>query len=127
VRSVRATDAHLKLGLSKRGTMLMKRKFVSTHSIFFALIATLVITVGCGGKVEGNTYSDNGGVVTIEFKSGGKAYVSTGPATNTCNYTESGKTVVLTCEGDKTTFTVDDDGALNGPPGGFITRLTKKK
>jgi hypothetical protein len=107
--------------------MLMKGKFVSTHSIFFALIATLVITVGCGGKVEGNTYSDNGGVVTIEFKSGGKAYVSTGPATNTCRYTESGKTVVLTCEGDKTTFTVDDDGALNGPPGGFITRLTKKK
>jgi hypothetical protein len=66
-------------------------------------------------------------VVKIEFKSGGKAYVSTGPATNTCKYEESGKTVTLMCEGDKTVFTVDDDGALNGPPGGFITRLTKKK
>src|SRR5204862_16681 len=68
----------------------------------------------------------NGGGVKIEFKSGGKAYVSTGPATNTCSYEESGKTVTLVCEGDKTVFTVDDD-ALNGPPGGFLTRLTKKK
>jgi hypothetical protein len=30
-------------------------------------------------------------------------------------------------KGDKTVFTVDDDGVLNGPPGGFLTRLTKKK
>jgi hypothetical protein len=105
----------------------MKKIFKASNVVIGALLAVIVVATGCGGKVEGNTYSDNGGVVTIEFKSGGKAYVSTGPATNTCSYTESGKTVVLTCEGDKTTFTVDDDGALNGPPGGFITRLTKKK
>jgi len=30
-------------------------------------------------------------------------------------------------KGDKTVFTVDDDGALNGPQGGFLERLTKKK
>jgi hypothetical protein len=93
-----------------------------------ALIVTLMlVTAGCGGKVEGNTYEDNGGVVKVEFKSGGKAYVSTGPVTNTCTYTESGKSVTLVCEGDKSVFTVDDDGALNGPPGGFLARLTKKK
>ena len=82
---------------------------------------------GCGGKVEGNTYSGNGGVVTIEFKSGGKAYVATGPVSTPCTYEESGKTVTLICQGDKTVFTVDDDGALNGPQGGMLGRLTKKK
>ena len=91
------------------------------------ILTLALVTVGCGGQVAGNTYEDNGGVVKVEFKSGGKAYVSTGPVTNTCTYTESGKSVTLVCEGDKSVFTVDDDGALNGPPGGFLSRLTKKK
>jgi hypothetical protein len=82
---------------------------------------------GCGGKVEGNIYTGNGGVVTVEFKSGGKAYVATGPVSTPCTYTESGKTVTLICEGDRTVFTVDDDGALIGPQGGMLGRLTKKK
>jgi hypothetical protein len=89
-------------------------------------ISLLILTVGCGRKVEGNTYEDNGGVVKVEFKSGGKAYVSTGPVTNTCTYSEDSKSVTLVCEGDKTVFTVEED-ALNGPPGGFLSRLTKKK
>ena len=106
----------------------MKNRFNQSHVLAFAILAILsVFPTGCGGKVEGSTYIDNGGVVQIEFKSGGKAYVSTGPATNTCTYSESGKTVTLICDGDKTVFTVDEDGALNGPPGGFLTRLTKKK
>jgi len=91
------------------------------------MLSALAATIGCSSGVGGNTYEDNGGVVKIEFKSGGKAYVSTGPVTNTCSYAESGKTLTLTCEADKTVFTVDDDGDLNGPTGGFITRLTKKK
>ena len=40
---------------------------------------------------------------------------------------QSGKTLTLNCNGDKTAFTIDDDGALNGPPNGFLSRLTKKK
>ena len=103
----------------------MKTKFNLSNALAITMFVLLGTAVGCSG-VQGNTYEDNGGVVKIEFKSGGKAYVSTGPATNTCSYEESGKTVTLVCEGDKTIFTVDDD-ALNGPPGGFLTRLTKKK
>jgi hypothetical protein len=106
---------------------LMKKKFTLSNALALAMLGTLSTAIGCGGKVQGNTYEDNGGVVKIEFKSGGKAYVSTGPVTNTCSYEESGKSVTLTCERDKTVFTVDDDGELNGPPGGFLTRLTKKK
>ena len=105
----------------------MKTKLTFSNPLAIAMLGALATSVGCGGKVEGNTYEDNGGVVKIEFKSGGKAYVSTGPATNTCRYEENSKSVTLTCEGDKTVFTVDDDGDLNGPPGGFLTRLTKKK
>jgi hypothetical protein len=91
------------------------------------LLIWSVLLTGCGGNVEGNTYAGNGGVVQVEFKSGGKAYVSTGPVSTPCTYTESAKTVTLVCEGDKTVFTVDDDGALNGPPGGMLGRLEKKK
>lgn len=90
------------------------------------LVGSLLLT-GCGGKVEGNTYAGNGGVVQVDFKSGGKAFVATGPVSTPCTYTESGKTVTLICENDKTVFTVDDDGALIGPPGGMLGRLEKKK
>ena len=105
----------------------MKKKITFSNAAMIAILLTLGSAIACGGKVEGNTYEDNGGVVKVEFKSGGKAYVSTGPVTNTCSYEENGKSVTLTCEGDKSVFTVDDDGDLNGPPGGFLTRLTKKK
>ena len=106
----------------------MKIRFNLLHTLAYVSLAMMCIFLpSCRGKVEGNTYMNNGGVVQIEFKSGGKAYVSTGPVTNPCTYSESGKTVTLICEGDKTVFTADEDGALNGPPGGLLTRLTKKK
>ena len=104
----------------------MRIDFNRSRALAIMLIGALG-AAGCGGKVEGNTYEDNGGVVKIEFKSGGKAFVSAGPATTTCSYSESGKTVTLICVGDKTVFTVEDDGALSGPPDGLMTRLTKKK
>ena len=106
----------------------MKDRFNSSAPVTLAiLLIWSVLVTGCSGKVEGNTYTGNGGVVQIEFKSGGKAYVSTGPISTPCTFTESGKTVTLICEGDRTVFTVDDDGALIGPQGGFLGRLTKKK
>ncbi len=106
----------------------MNRRFHSAVSINVAalLLCGLYLTA-CSGKVEGATYGGNGGVVRVEFKSGGKAYVSTGPVSTPCTYTESGQTVTLVCEGDKTLFTLDSDGALNGPQGGFLGRLTKQK
>jgi type IV secretory pathway TrbL component len=107
-----------------------KMKNIALSTLKLALGLTLmwsVLLAGCSGKVQGNTYAGNGGVVQVEFKSGGKAYVATGPVSTPCTYTESGKTVTLICESDKTVFTVDDDGALIGPPGGMLGRLEKKK
>lgn len=106
--------------------MNQQSKRAMTLGATLAVLLPLVIA-GCGSSVAGSTYIDNGGVVQIEFKSDGKAYVSTGPVSNTCSYTQGGKTLTLICRGDKTVFTVDDDGALNGPPDGFMGRLTKKK
>ena len=105
----------------------MKNKFGGWHALAVAVIGLVGVGIGCGSKVEGNTYEGNGGIVKIEFKSGGKAFLSAGPATTTCTYTEDGKTVTMICVGDKTVFTVEDDGALSGPPDGMLTRLTKKK
>jgi hypothetical protein len=104
----------------------MKKKFGLSNVRAVSLVAALGAMIGCGSKVSGDTYEGNGGVVKIEFKSGGKAYVSTGPVTNTCSYSESGKKISLVCEGDTTEFSVEDD-ALNGPPDGLLARLTKKK
>jgi len=106
----------------------VKDKFAGSKIALVLTVGVLTLAVACGGGVKGNTYVDNGNVVQIEFKSGGKAYMSMGPMTNTCTYTESGKNVTLNCgPGETLAFTVDDDGALNGPPGGMVSRLTKKK
>jgi len=106
----------------------VKIKLAGSKGLLVLAVGVLSGTLACSGGVKGNTYADNGNVVQIEFKSGGKAYMSMGPMTNTCNYTESGKNVTLNCgPGETLVFTVDDDGALNGPPGGMVTRLTKKK
>ncbi len=107
----------------------MKNRFKTSIARAFAFMAILsVCTTACGGATaEGDTYTGNGGIVKIEFKSGGKAFVSTGPVTTPCTYSESGKTITLSCEGDNTDFTIDDDGALIGPPDSMLARLTKEK
>jgi hypothetical protein len=106
----------------------MKNRFNSSNALTPIMLVSLgALLIGCGGKLEGTTYAGNGGVVQVEFKSGGKAYFSTGPVSTPCTYTENGKTVTLVCAGDTTVFTMDDDGALNGPQGGMLGRLTKKK
>lgn len=106
-------------------------KYRLNTSIARALAFTAIVsvcTIACGGsKAEGHTYSGNGGVVRIEFKSDGKAFIATGPISTPCTYSESGKTLTLNCEGETTEFKIDDDGALIGPPDGLLARLTQDK
>jgi hypothetical protein len=102
----------------------MKNMAKVTSAIVFGVVS---LSSCGGGSAEGHTYSGNGGVVKIDFKSDGKAYVATGPVSTPCTYTEKGKTLSLVCEGDTTQFTVDDDGALIGPSDGMLSRLTKEK
>jgi hypothetical protein len=78
----------------------------------------------CESSVSGHIYHTYGGVVQVEFKSGGRAYVSAGASIYTCSYSQSGKSVRLICAGDTTNFRVQDEGALVGPAEGMMARLT---
>ena len=80
--------------------------------------------VACECRVNGHIYHNNGAVVRVEFRSGGRAYVSRGAFNYLCSYSQSGKSVKLICAGDTTNFRVQDDGALVGPAEGLMARLT---
>lgn len=100
----------------------MRRIAGSFATAFFGLFLN-----ACGSRVSGHTYHNNGGVVQVEFKRGGKAYVSAGPISHACHYSESGVTVMLVCDGDTTKLLVQEDGALVGPLEGLMSRLTPVK
>lgn len=78
----------------------------------------------CGSRVSGHVYHNNGGVVQVEFTSGGKAIVSSGTASHECSYSESGKLVTLVCDDTTTKLVLQEDGVLVGPPRGPMARLT---
>jgi hypothetical protein len=87
----------------------MKR---NPYMVMVAIVAIAAMAaVGCGG-VSGHTYQAGGGLMQIEFQSGGKANVSMGPTKTPCTYTESGKAVTVTCMGEKAEFTMNSDGSL---------------
>jgi hypothetical protein len=89
------------------------------------LTALLCVILGaCGSRVSGHVYHNNGGAVQVEFKSGGRAFLSNGPAIYNCRYAESNNAVSLVCNGDRTVFRVQEDGALVGPAEGQMARLT---
>jgi len=87
-------------------------------------ITAVSITAGCGGVT--GTYSDPTGGVSIELKSGGAAMFTFAGQSSPCTYTTSGKQVSLTCQGQTTVFTIQDDGSLAGPPGSLMPPLKKK-
>jgi hypothetical protein len=67
----------------------------------------------------------------VDFAAGvrvhGRAHFSVHGVGGQCTYLQNDRTVLLTCEGETTTFMVEHDGALTGPPDSFLTRLKKRK
>lgn len=85
-----------------------------------------LISAGCGSpSLEGHTYRDSTGTVAVEFASGGKASLATGPILQSCSYSKAKQAVTLDCSGGRFNFTVGDDGALTGSPSGIAARLTR--
>lgn len=90
------------------------------------------MSIACGSaaaradsKVSG-TYTNAEGNASVEFLANGRAHFSLHGVGGQCTFTQTDRTVVLTCGGETTEFIVEDDGALAGPRDSFLTRLKKK-
>jgi hypothetical protein len=94
-------------------------------------LATIVHAFGlaacntAAGDGLSGTYTNAEGNSSIEFLGGGKAHVSVHGVGGECSYTQSGRHLDLTCDGEATEFTIGDDGALAGPPDSFLSRTKK--
>ena len=93
-----------------------------SSGVLLAATVCLAASAAHAQSVQGNTYE--GEMAKIVFKSGGVAMVSLGPRNAQCTYTQSGKTVSVTCEGDQEDYTIANDGSLNNP---LVGRLGKTK
>ncbi len=107
----------------------MERTVKASGRVWAALAAAILClgAVGCGNGVSGHTYQGPGGLVQVQFQSGGKAVATVGAMTDNCTYTVDGKTVALTCEGITTDLTLNSDGSLSGPPDGMMSKMTRVK
>ena len=94
-----------------------------SNIVMIAVGIAAMAVIGCGSKVEG-TYS-NGGMVTLDLKSGGKAMFTMMGETIPCSYKVKDNKVQLDCtpKGEKVDFMIHDDGSLTGP--GFIGNMKK--
>ena len=92
-----------------------------------ALVAALgCLATSCGSKVQG-TYTDRTGGIMLELKSDHKATFTFAGDSSQCTYDIAASKVNLTCQGEKTEFTIHDDGSLTGPPGNLMGVLRKTK
>ena len=93
-----------------------------------SLACAALLTGGCSTGMKG-TYSDAGGGVVLDLRSGGKAtFTFQGDAAD-CTYDTNDKKLTVDCKGPagKSVFNIHDDGSLTGPPGSFIPALRKSK
>ena len=104
----------------------MRNLIIPRIVLIVALVLVSPVIGGCGSKTEG-TYTNTGGMVTLDLKSGGKATFTMMGETLPCSYKAKGDKINLDCspKGDKVDFTVHDDGSLTGP--GFIGAMKKSK
>lgn len=79
-----------------------------------------------GGSPLKGTYVNADGAMVIEFLPKGKAFFSMYGMSQPCTHRGNASSVTLTCDGDDLVFTVDEDGALAGPPDSFVARMKKK-
>lgn len=116
-------------GMLRNGSRMEEKMKANVRSVLEGAAVTLMCfgAAACGSSVSGHTYAGNGELVKIEFQSGGKAITSFGAMSSNCTYTQSGKKIALTCEGDETDLNMADDGSLAGPDGGMLAHLAKVK
>src|SRR5438874_7926746 len=104
----------------------MRNVIIPRIVLILALGLVSFVIGGCGSKMEG-TYTNTGGMVTLDLKSGGKATFTMMGESLPCTYKASDDKIKLDCtpKGDKVDFMIHDDGSLTGP--GFIGSMKKSK
>lgn len=90
------------------------------------MIVAIPIIGDCGSNMEG-TYTNNGGMVTLDLKSGGKATFTMMGESMPCTYKTKDDKLLLDCtaQGEKVDFILHGDGSISGP--GFIGNMKKSK
>lgn len=104
----------------------MKNAMVRT-GILLAALLVMVPATGYGAPNMEGTYTNNGGMVTLDLKSGGKAIFTMMGESMPCTYKANDDKVLLDCtpKGEKVDFIIHGDGSLTGP--GFIGNMKKSK
>ena len=107
----------------------MKNQIRFRSLLILALAAWLLIVVTACSSGPKGTYSNDNGRIVLDLQSGGKANLTAMGEVASCTHSISGNQLTLNCKGDAgtTVFTVQDDGSLTGPPGGYMPALRKRK
>jgi len=95
--------------------------------IWLAALFVMLPAVGnCGSTMEG-TYTNNGGMVTLDLKSDTKAIFTMMGESMPCTYKVKDDKLLLDCtpKGEKVDFIIHGDGSISGP--GFIGNMKKSK
>ena len=90
-----------------------------------AMVCACLLLPGCSCDSVPGTYTDAEGVVSVELKSDGKAYVTLGElGTNAGEWEQDGDRIVVKIGGDSNVLTLKEDGSLDG---GMMLGTLKKK
>lgn len=89
-------------------------------------LAFVLLLSACGSKLDG-TYSDELGMTTYKFESGGRVYVSALGTETELKYEVNGIKVKLEGPNGNVILTLLEDGSLQGPGGNKLTRGTKEE
>ena len=104
----------------------MKRLIVPTIVLLAGLCVMIPAVSHNAPNMEG-TYTNNGGMVTLDLKSSGKALFTMMGETTPCTYKMKDDKLMLDCtpKGEKVDFIIHGDGSISGP--GFIGNMKKSK
>lgn len=104
----------------------MKKVTISEARLLAVLFAMLP-AVGNGGSTMEGTYTNSGGMVTLDLKAGGKATFTMMGESLPCTYKVKDDKLLLDCtpKGERVDFLIHGDGSFSGP--GFIGNMKKSK
>lgn len=90
-----------------------------------ALAGTIALAMTACNSVTG-TYTGGNGSISLELKSNGVASLSMMGQATDCTWGQEGTQIKVTCQGETTVFTRQQDGSLAPPAGSLFEPLKKK-